>query len=81
VYDAPGQLSAAPRVSAWAYPAGTRENSFHAVSGANPLELIVRAGNAYDVVVKLDNKTYTLNGVSLPAGATKVIPIAASDFK
>ncbi len=81
VYDAPGQLSAAPRVSAWAYPAGTRENSFHAVSGANPLELIVRAGNACDVVVKLDNKTYTLNGVSLPAGATKVIPIAASDFK
>jgi hypothetical protein len=81
VYDAPVKLSAAPRVGASAFAAGTRDNGFATVYGANPVDLIVRAGSAYDVVVKLDSKTYTLNGVSLPEGATKVIQINASDFK
>jgi len=81
VYDAPGQLSTASRVNAWAYPAGTRDTSFTSVYGQNPLELIVRAGVAYDVVVRLDGKQLELNSISLEEGATKMVQVNAGDFK
>lgn len=81
VYDAPGQLSTASRVNAWAYPAGTRDTSFASVYGQNPLELIVRAGTAYDVVVRLDGKQLELNSISLEEGATKIVQVNAGDFK
>lgn len=81
VLDAPGKPSATTRVSAWAYPTGTRDSSFITLYGANPLDLIVRAGVSYDIVVKLDGKTYELNGVALSEGTTEVVQINASDFK
>jgi hypothetical protein len=80
VYDAPGRLSAVA-ASAWAYPAGTRADSFAAVYGQNPLELIVRAESAYDVVVRLDGKELVLEGVALGEGATQVRQVQAGDFK
>lgn len=81
VYDAPGQLSAGARVSAWAYPTGTRDSSFATVYGANPLELIVRAGLAYDLVTKLDGRTFELDNISLEEGTMRLIKLNASDFK
>jgi hypothetical protein len=36
---------------------------------------------AYDVVVKLDGKTFELNGVSLEEGAARMVQLNANDFK
>jgi hypothetical protein len=81
VNDAPGQPNDGARVVAWAYPAGTRDSPFGSADGANPFDLIVRAGITYDVVVHLEGLQIELDDLTLEEGVIKVIQLSASDFK
>jgi hypothetical protein len=69
-------------VSAFAYPAGQRDALFAIASDTNPLGLAVRAGEAYDIVVRLeDDRSLTLSGQQVAEGDLLILKVAPQDFK
>lgn len=82
VRDEQGQLSAANDLAASAYRAGQRDIWFATAFEANPLDLAVRAGNPYDIVLQLgDGRTLTLAGQRVGEGSVLTLKVARQDYK
>ena len=71
VQDDQGSLVQASGLSASAYPAGQHDSAFANASNSNPLDLVVRAGQPYDIVLRLsDGKSVTMPGQKADEGGT-----------
>jgi flagellar hook assembly protein FlgD len=82
VRDGEDRLVAADGLSALAYPAGERDAPFATAFDANPVDLPVRGGVDYDVVLRLDDgRSLTLSGQRVAEGEELTLKAALQEFK
>ena len=69
-------------LSASAYPAGQHDSAFANASNSNPLDLVVRAGQPYDIVLRLsDGKSVTMTGQKVDEGGTLTLEATSQGFR
>lgn len=69
-------------LSALAYPAGQRDTPFSTAFDTNPLDLPLRAGVDYDIVLRLtDGRTLVLSGQRAAEGESITVKVSEQDFK
>jgi hypothetical protein len=82
VNDGGGRLVAPARVTVLVYPAGQRDQQFALTVGANPADLPLQAGQAYDLEVRLDGGgKLTLEGQQVAEGEVKTVRVSEREFK
>jgi len=65
-----------------AFPASTPDTQFAYSYGANPADLPMEAGSAYNVMLRLDNgQTLALSDQQVREGETRLVKVKLSDFK
>jgi hypothetical protein len=81
VVDGNGAQVNKAQLSVSAYPAGARDTVFGQVYSANPLDLALRAGTSYDLVVSVGDRKLTLPAQSVGEGQVRTLRLNVSDFK
>lgn len=82
VHDDQGNSQDATGLVALAYPAGQRDTPFATAFDTNPLDLPLRGGVDYDIVLRLaDGKSLTLPAQKVAAGDLLTVDVALKDFK
>ena len=82
VNDAAGQLLEAAQVTAYAYPAGQRDQPFAFAYNTNPGRLPLQAGEVYDVEIVLDTgQKLVVPQQQVGDGETRQLQVSAADFQ